>query len=67
MLCNHSVKERIAMVKNVTSPKKESPKISTAAEWKAQTSKEKTKVTTLGMYESMKHLWAKGKKLNFGR
>ena len=35
------------MVKNVTSPKKKSPKISTPAEWKAQTSKEKTKVTTL--------------------
>ena len=35
------------MVKNVTSPKKKSPKISTAAEWKAKTSKEKTKVTTL--------------------
>ncbi len=56
------------MVKKVTSPKKESPKISTAAEWKAKTSKEKTKVTTLpsdavkemmnkhqsGIYESMK-------------
>ena len=55
------------MVKNVTSPKKESPKISTAAEWKAKTSKEKTKVATLGMYESMKHLWTKGEKLNFGR
>ena len=62
------LKERIEMVKNVTSPKKESPKISTAAEWKAKTSKEKTKVTTLpsdavkemmnkhqsGIYESMK-------------
>ena len=35
------------MVRKVTSPKKESPKISTAAEWKAKTSKEKTKVTTL--------------------
>ena len=35
------------MVKKVTSPKKESPKISTAEEWKAKTSKEKIKVTTL--------------------
>ena len=44
------------MVRKVTSPKKESPKISTAAEWKAKTSKEKTQVTTSGIYESMKHL-----------
>ncbi len=35
------------MVKKVASPKKKSPKISTPAEWKAKTSKEKTKVTTL--------------------
>ena len=35
------------MVKKVTSPKKESPKISTAEEWKTKTSKEKIKVTTL--------------------
>ena len=68
------------MVKKVTSPKKKSPKVSTPAEWKAKTSKEKTKVTTLPsdavqemmnkhqleIYKSMKHLWMKGEKLSFG-